>query len=99
VGYYGNSYAIPTKDENIKTMPLDEIRPYIGDFCNFVKSCPETEFNVTRIGCGLAGFKDQEIAPLFLRLTIKEDCQPKVWFDPIWKPYLGEFAKFWKVKQ
>lgn len=60
VGLQGQSYAIPTMQGGV-----DTIRPYVDEFIAFAKSHPELTFYVTRIGCGIAGFKDEEIAPLF----------------------------------
>lgn len=60
VGLQGQSYAIPTMQGGIET-----IKPYVDDFINFAYECDQNTFYVTRIGCGIAGFKDEEIAPLF----------------------------------
>ena len=60
VGLQGQSYAIPTMQGGVET-----IKPYVDDFIEFAKSHPELIFYVTRIGCGIAGFKDEQIAPLF----------------------------------
>ena len=60
IGLQGNSYAIPTMQGGVET-----IKPYVDDFIKFAKEHPELTFYVTRIGCGIAGFKDEEIAPLF----------------------------------
>lgn len=65
VGRQGNSYAIPTKDKNLKTLPLDEIAKYVSNFILYAKEHADETFLVTRIGCGLAGYKDKDIAPLF----------------------------------
>lgn len=64
-GLQGNTYAIPTKDKNIQTLSVDRIKPYVDIFIEFVKEHPELTFLVTEIGCGLAGFKPKDIAPLF----------------------------------
>lgn len=66
VGLQGRTYAIPTKDERIVTMPISEIRPYIEEFVQFTKDHLKMRFFVTRVGCGLAGHLDSEIAPLFV---------------------------------
>jgi len=68
VGYgpTGNSFAIPTKDENIKTLPLNKIEKYVSSFVRYATLNPDIIFEVTRIGCGLAGYTDDEIAPLFV---------------------------------
>lgn len=65
VGLQGNSYAIPTKDENVITLPINKIKKYVDGFVRFAKLNPEMKFQVTRIGCGLAGYEDTDIAPLF----------------------------------
>ena len=60
VGLQGQSYAIPTMQGGVET-----IQPYVDGFMEFAKQHPEYKFLVTRIGCGIAGFTDEEIAPLF----------------------------------
>lgn len=65
IGLQGNSYAIPTKDENIVTLPLNKIKKYVDQFIRFAKLNPEKQFQVTRIGCGFAGYEDTDIAPFF----------------------------------
>lgn len=64
VGLQGQSYAIPTMQGGVET-----IQPYVDDFIRFAKQHQELKFLVTRIGCGIAGFKDSEIAPLFYHAT------------------------------
>lgn len=66
IGLQGNSYGIPTKDLNIHTLPLSPIRYYVLNFIKFAIEHPELTFNVTRIGCGLAGYTDSQIAPMFI---------------------------------
>ncbi len=61
VGLQGQSYAIPTMQGGI-----DTIRPYVDEFIEFAKQHHELTFLVTRIGCGIAGFTDEEISPLFI---------------------------------
>lgn len=60
VGLQGRSYAIPTMQGGVET-----IKPYVDDFIEFARQHPELRFLVTRIGCGIAGFRPEEIAPLF----------------------------------
>lgn len=62
VGIQGQSYAIPTMQGGIET-----IKPYVDDFIDLAYEWDQNTFYVTRIGCGIAGFKDEEIAPLFDR--------------------------------
>ena len=65
-GLQGRTYGIPTKDASIKrTLALTEIRPFVLEFIEFAKSRPDLTFLVTEIGCGLAGLKPKEVAPLF----------------------------------
>lgn len=64
-GQTGHSYAIPTKSENIETMPLTDIEPHVAVFVGHAKKHLDMQFFVTRIGCGLAGYKDGQIAPMF----------------------------------
>lgn len=61
VGLQGQSYAIPTMQGGVET-----IKPYVDQFIEFAKAHPELTFLVTPIGCGIAGFTIDEIAPLFL---------------------------------
>lgn len=90
VGHCGNSYALPTKDSNIKTLPLDpQIRYYVDAFVEYARQHPALEFKVTRVGCGLAGYKDSEIAPLFINAG--DNC----FFDEKWRPWLGGKRKYW----
>ena len=60
VGLQGQSYAIPTMQGGVET-----IHPYVNEFIRFAKEHQDKVFLVTRIGCGIAGFTDEEIAPLF----------------------------------
>ena len=60
VGLQGQSYAIPTMQGGVET-----IKPYVDDFIKFALEHPEKRFLVTPIGCGIAGFTPEEIAPLF----------------------------------
>lgn len=82
VGFTGQCYAIPTKDIHIKTLPLVEINYYVASFLSEVVDHPETDFIVTKVGCGLAGYTDAEIAPMF-RLAPK-NCL----FHRSWREYL-----------
>ncbi|MBQ4377031.1 MAG: hypothetical protein II793_05005 [Bacteroidales bacterium] len=77
VGLQGHSYAIPTMQGGVET-----IKPYVDEFIEFAKAHKEYFFYVTRIGCGIAGFRDADIAPLFRNaLTIDNICLPKSFVD------------------
>ncbi len=62
VGIQGQSYAIPTMQGGVET-----IAPYVDEFIEYARNHPEKKFLVTEIGCGIAGFTPEEIAPLFAR--------------------------------
>lgn len=62
VGLQGQSYAIPTMQGGV-----DTIKPYVDEFLDVAYECDQNTFYVTRIGCGIAGFTDEQIAPLFDR--------------------------------
>ena len=73
VGLRGQSYAIPTMQGGVET-----IKPYVDEFITFASAHPELFFYVTRIGCGIAGFRDKEIAPLFAKaMGLENVCLPK----------------------
>ena len=92
IGLQGSSYALPTKGVNISFMPLEEISRHVDEFIEFAKSRPDLTFRVTRVGCGLAGFKDTEIAPLF-RAALE---LPNVRLPKGWRHYIttGEVVPF-----
>ena len=64
-GLVGQTYGIPTKDHNIRTLPLDKIQAHVDTFLAVAFSHPEYEFLVTAVGTGLAGYHARDIAPLF----------------------------------
>ena len=72
VGLQGRSYAIPTMQGGVKT-----VKPYVDEFIEFAKNHPELHFLVTKIGCGIAGFREEQIAPLFAEaLDVKNIVLP-----------------------
>lgn len=81
IGLQGQSYGIPTMHGGVK-----EIKPYVDEFINFAKSHPELKFLVTRIGCGIAGFSDNEMAPLFKdAIEIENIYLPKSFYNILLK--------------
>lgn len=65
-GLQGRTYGIPTKDASIRrTLSVVEIKPFVDEFIEFAKCNPNLIFFVTEIGCGLAGLKPKQVAPLF----------------------------------
>lgn len=87
VGMQGKSYAIPTLSlpggAKEHMLSVSEIGRYVNDFLNFAQNHPELTFYVTPIGCGIAGFKPIQIAPLFKDATF---------IDNVYLP-----AEFWKI--
>ncbi|MCA2997677.1 MAG: hypothetical protein ING75_03650 [Rhodocyclaceae bacterium] len=65
VGPTGQSYAIPTLNREMDRMALADIRKHVADFITYARSNPNKRFFVTRVGCGIAGFEDRQIAPMF----------------------------------
>ena len=81
-GIQGKTYGIPTKDASIyRTLTINEIKPFVDDFIDWAKYHTRNIFLVTEIGCGLAGYKPKDIAPLF---------KDAVTIENIYLP-----AKFW----
>jgi len=66
IGPTGNAYAIPTKDREIRhTLPLRVISLAVMDFIDYAREHTDVMFIVTRVGCGLAGLTDNQVAPMF----------------------------------
>lgn len=80
IGLQGNSYAIPTKDEFLDVMSIKRITIHVDNFIDFVHSRPDLIFNIVAIGCGLAGFKPEQIAPMF-KNTPSNCVLPKEFID------------------
>lgn len=78
-GIQGRSYAIPTMQGGVET-----IKPYVDEFIHFAQQNMKLTFLVTRIGCGIAGFREEEIAPLFRDALLLENViLPKEFVDCI----------------
>ena len=83
-GLQGKSFGIPTKDTFIRTLPLDKIEFYVYSFLTEAMEYPDTEFLVTKIGCGLAGYSEDQIANLFKGKFIPENVTlPESFFNII----------------
>ena len=77
VGPTGRCYAIPTMQGGV-----ENIKPYVDEFLEYAKEHPDTRFLVTRIGCGIAGFRDAEIAPLFAKaVNLPNVALPRFWWN------------------
>ena len=79
VGLHGQTYAIPTMQGGVRT-----IKPFVDEFIRFAIEHPSLTFLVTRIGCGIAGFQDRDIAPLFkAAINVENIILPKGFVDYI----------------
>lgn len=89
-GRTGDSYAVPTKDLNIKTLPIQTIKGHVDKFLKYATNHPEIEFMVTALGTGLAGYSHNDIAPLFIL------CPVNCVLPYIWKPIINRpELKYW----
>ncbi|MBK8631946.1 MAG: hypothetical protein IPN84_17755 [Sphingomonadales bacterium] len=61
----GSFYAIPTKDRHLRTLPIAAIARHVDEFIIYAAEQPQLSFQLTPIGCGLAGYRHEQIAPLF----------------------------------
>jgi len=77
-GRTGNAYALPTKGNNMHVLSLQVIKAYITDFLEYARTNPDLRFYVTKVGCGLAGYTSEQIAPMFKGAP--ENCR----FDQEW---------------
>lgn len=84
-GLFGQSYALPTCSEPGVPLNYDQVADKVKFFLEFATKHPELQFQVTRVGCGIAGFKDSEIAPLF-----------KYAPDNVWLPARFAEALYWE---
>jgi hypothetical protein len=66
IGRTGNAYAIPTKDNYLRVLPLSEIKIHVENFIDYAKKMPDSTFEVVKIGCGLAGYREDQIKPFFI---------------------------------
>jgi hypothetical protein len=81
-GLCGQTYGISTKDRHIKTLTLDKIKTHVREFLYEAEERPHLQFIVTRIGCGLAGYRDEQIATFF------KDSPPNVILPTKWNEFL-----------
>lgn len=91
-GITGKAYALPTKDHNIQSLTLAQIQGHVNKFLAYARLHPELEFQVSQIGCGLAGFKPEQIAPMFIGAPA--NCL----FDMAWAEWLGADVNYWGTR-
>lgn len=88
-GFYGQSYAIPTKNENIISLDMFSITAWVEEFIKFVNEHPEKNFFLTAVGCGLAHKSHKEMSELFTPLRNHDNIS----FPDVWEKYLLEEEK------
>ena len=94
VGLQGQSYAIPTMHGG-----PDAIRPYVDQFIRFAAEHPQYTFLVTRIGCGIAAFSADDIAPLFAKaIDLENVILPKDFVNVIQKTHDDSDIAFWTAE-
>lgn len=81
-GLAGQSYAIPTKDARLRVLPLRDIEPYVSEFVALTQTRDDVYYFVTAVGCGEAGYRAADIAPLF------SGCQ-HCYFPQAWEPFIN----------
>ncbi len=82
-GLQGQSYAIPV-DFGKGVRKDNEVKESVSRFLTFTKEHPELFFFVTRIGCGMGGYRDEEMAQFFKgALELKNICLPKSFVDAL----------------
>ena len=74
-GLQGQSYAIPTVDYNFNKLSIKQIEEHVDKFLKFAEETPDKIFYVTKIGCGIAGYKTDEIRELFINKKIPENVE------------------------
>lgn len=88
-GRVGNSYAIPTMTAYADPIKFDELAAYVKSFVEYANARQEYDFEITRIGCGIAGFKDEDVAKLF------EAADVNCLFDTSWEQYFTQPKNYW----
>lgn len=81
-GRVGQTFAIPTKDRHIKTMRIGDFQPFIASFIHYARLRLDLTFLVTEIGCGLAAYTPEQIAPLFREaIELQNVCLPERFWE------------------
>lgn len=93
LGQHGKSYALPTKGyaPRLPTLKLAEINVHAKQFTEWAEEHPKTTFQLTAVGCGLAGYTAEQIGPLFTHVPTN------VLLPPEWQEVFSEFddSRFW----
>lgn len=67
IGHFNKSYALPVKGLYMEVLPLEIIQGYVDQFISYAKTQPKLQFAVTKVGCGIDGYTDRDMAPMFTR--------------------------------
>lgn len=81
-GRQGNSYAIITKElrPNYPPVTLADVEREVSTFLEYIKNTPDDLFHLTKIGCGLAGFVEEDIKGMF-KIRSKNLILPEGWYE------------------
>lgn len=97
-GRTGNAYALPTKGARVyprggrsylPVLPLDQVAVHAALFCLYARQNQHLEFQLTAVGCGLAGYTPEQVAPMFA------ECGANVLFPPEWRGVAGARNPEW----
>lgn len=87
LGFCGSTYAIPTKNSKLRTLPVARIQEYVTDFLDAAAAFPDRVFLVTAIGCGLAGLPPAIVAPMFRSaMPMKHVRLPREFWTELLRP-------------
>lgn len=90
-GRQGHSYAIPTKDGSLKVLSLVDIQTHVDWFRSYALLHEHETFFLTCIGCGLAGYRDEDMAPLFHSMS-SNVILPEEWLEHLTRPTVVEIT-------
>jgi hypothetical protein len=91
IGHINQCYAIPTMDQMLRPLHLTQVKHFISGFVAYANHHPNLKFNVTQVGCGLAGFDPRDIAPCF------NNAPNNCWFDKEWERYFTKPKQYWEA--
>lgn len=97
VGRQGNSYAIPTKGFNLEVLSLSTIEHHVKDFIKYAEENWTDTFKVVAIGCGLAGYQSQSIAPMFKNAPHNVQLPPE--FEPYRRAWQEEKQRMGEMRR
>jgi hypothetical protein len=91
-GLFGQSYALPTcglwDGRRFPALPIGVVQRNVEEFLYLATRRGDLHFQVTRVGCGLAGLRDEDVAPMFQHAS--RNCL----FDTAWQQWLTNH-EFW----